>query len=176
MNTSIETRQMQIGDMSTVMGLCRQLGYETDLSSLQDRYLKIISHPEHGLFVATDGSLIIGWLHLRAIFSLEKDSTMEIAAIVVDEKWRGSGTGKMLMKVAEQWAIDQSYQSVILRSRETRTDAHRFYEQLGYRKEKSSFSFSKTLLSAGQNRIQSLGGDDPITNDKMNELNKEAVR
>ena len=142
----LSIRSMSESDLPLVVDLCRQLGYETNLPDLRKRYSRLIAHPEHGLFVACAEEIRpVGWMHLREMYSLERNFVIEVAAIVVDEQCRGRGIGRKLMETAEEWGAERGFPSVILRSRETRLDAHRFYEGLGYLKAKKSYGFIKEL-------------------------------
>ncbi len=143
---AIHIRKMEEGDLPAVKSLSLQLGYGTDLPDLTKRYARLSTHSEHALFVAcpTEGHAV-GWMHVREMYSLERNFVIEVAAIVVDEQRRGQGIGRRLMETAEKWGVERGFPSVILRSRETRLDAHRFYEGLGYQKAKKSFGFIKGL-------------------------------
>ncbi|MPY48456.1 GNAT family N-acetyltransferase [Streptomyces acidicola] len=86
------------------------------------------------LVVAVRESRVVGTLQLTIIPGLSRKgatrSVIEGVRIHADE--RGSGLGTRLI----QWAIDtsrrQDCQLVQLTSDATRTDAHRFYERLGF--------------------------------------------
>ena len=66
-------------------------------------------------------------------------------ALVVDQASRGSGVGKMMMIAAEAWAKDHGFTSVALTSRISRSDAHGFYEAIGYQMMATSHLFRKML-------------------------------
>jgi len=55
----------------------------------------------------------------------------------------GTSVGRLLMQQAEQWAREQGYSEVILRSNVIRARAHKFYESLGYTPIKSQKVFRK---------------------------------
>lgn len=57
---------------------------------------------------------------------------------MVAEAVRGTGAGRKLMKIAEQWAEARGFTSVALSSNIIRAGAHAFYERLGYRIEATS--------------------------------------
>jgi GNAT superfamily N-acetyltransferase len=52
--------------------------------------------------------------------------------MVVDELFRGQGVGRQLIETAEAWLREQGISSVIVTSGSQRTDAHRFYQDLGF--------------------------------------------
>ncbi|MCX5559003.1 GNAT family N-acetyltransferase [Streptomyces sp. NBC_00038] len=86
------------------------------------------------LVVAVRGGRVVGTLQLTVIPGLSRKgatrSVIEGVRVHADE--RGSGLGTRLI----EWAIDESRrqdcQLVQLTSDVTRTDAHRFYERLGF--------------------------------------------
>ena len=101
-------------------------------------YLKALervkSDPNQHLVVAVRDGRVVGTLQLTIIPGLSRKgatrSLIEAVRIHADE--RGSGLGTRLI----EWAIDESRrqncQLVQLTSDATRTDAHRFYERLGF--------------------------------------------
>lgn len=86
------------------------------------------------IFVARCGNVIVGVMagylcdHLSRSFS----PFLVLEALVVDEAQRNRGIGHQLMAYTEQWAAGQSVRYIMLASQQTRKDAHRFYESLGY--------------------------------------------
>ncbi|MGW0826218.1 N-acetyltransferase family protein [Streptomyces sp. NPDC002845] len=90
--------------------------------------------PNQHLVVAVREDRVVGTLQLTIIPGLSRRgatrSIIEGVRIHADE--RGSGLGTRLI----EWAIDESRcqdcQLVQLTSDATRTDAHRFYERLGF--------------------------------------------
>ncbi|WP_338897228.1 GNAT family N-acetyltransferase [Streptomyces sp. TG1A-60] len=101
--------------------------YFTALERLSD-------DPNQHLVVAVREGRVVGTLQLTIIPGLSRRgstrSIVEGVRVHADE--RGSGLGTQLI----QWAIDtsrhQGCQLVQLTSDVTRTDAHRFYERLGF--------------------------------------------
>jgi GNAT superfamily N-acetyltransferase len=63
----------------------------------------------------------------------------------VDEAHRGTGIGKALLKRAETWARDQGHRVLRIRSNVVRTEAHAFYESMGYGHTKTSNVFVKDI-------------------------------
>jgi GNAT superfamily N-acetyltransferase len=63
--------------------------------------------------------------------------------MVVDEALRGGGIGARLVRAAEEALAAQGCHMVEVTSHVRRTEAHRFYERLGY--EKTSVRLAKAL-------------------------------
>lgn len=95
---------------------------------------RLSADPNQHLVVAVREGCIVGALQLTVIPGLSrKGSTRSlIEGVRVHADERGSGLGTQLI----EWAIEESRrqecQLVQLTSDATRTDAHRFYERLGF--------------------------------------------
>ncbi|MGW3291681.1 N-acetyltransferase family protein [Streptomyces sp. NPDC001002] len=95
---------------------------------------RLAADPNQHLVVAVREDRVVGTLQLTVIPGLSRRgatrSIIEGVRIHADE--RGSGLGTQLI----EWAVDESRrrncQLVQLTSDVTRTDAHRFYERLGF--------------------------------------------
>ncbi|MEV2210648.1 GNAT family N-acetyltransferase [Streptomyces sp. NPDC050997] len=105
-----------------------------DLTPYLTALERLSSDPHQHLVVAVREGRVVGTLQLTVIPGLSRRgstrSIIEGVRIHADE--RGSGLGTQLI----EWAIDESRrqdcQLVQLTSDNTRTDAHRFYERLGF--------------------------------------------
>jgi GNAT superfamily N-acetyltransferase len=105
-----------------------------DLTPYLHALKRVSSDPNQHLVVAVRDGRVVGTLQLTIIPGLSRmgatRSIIEAVRIHADE--RGSGLGTQLI----EWAIDESRrhdcQLVQLTSDATRTDAHRFYERLGF--------------------------------------------
>ncbi|MFI8234523.1 GNAT family N-acetyltransferase [Streptomyces sp. NPDC085900] len=95
---------------------------------------RLTSDPNQHLVVAVREHRVVGTLQLTIIPGLSRHGATRsiIEAVRVHADERGSGLGTQLI----EWAIDASRregsQLVQLTSDNTRTDAHRFYERLGF--------------------------------------------
>ena len=66
-----------------------------------------------------------------------------LTALVVDERARGRGVGRALIDAAEGILIERGCVLIEVTSNKRRTDAHAFYERLGYTA--TSFRFAKPI-------------------------------
>ena len=95
---------------------------------------RLASDPNQHLVVAVRENRVAGTLQLTIIPGLSRRGAIRsiIEGVRVHTDERGSGLGTQLI----EWAIDESRrqdcQLVQLTSDNTRTDAHRFYERLGF--------------------------------------------
>lgn len=95
---------------------------------------RLRADPNQHLVVAVREGRIVGTLQLTVIPGLSRRgatrSVIEAVRIHADE--RGSGLGTRLIEWAIAESRRQGCQLVQLTSDRTRTDAHRFYERLGF--------------------------------------------
>ncbi|MED7948090.1 GNAT family N-acetyltransferase [Streptomyces sp. BE303] len=105
-----------------------------DLTPYRAAFARIDADPHQLLVVAERAGRTVGTLQLTVVPGLSrKGSTRTIVeAVRIHADERGSGLGTELI----HWAIDRSRELgaelVQLTSDATRTDAHRFYERLGF--------------------------------------------
>lgn len=105
-----------------------------DLTPYLEALERLASDPNQQLVVAERADRVVGTLQLTVIPGLSRRGATRsvIEAVRIHKDDRGGGLGTVLI----QWAIDESRrqgcQLVQLTSDRTRTDAHRFYERLGF--------------------------------------------
>ncbi|TDD27159.1 GNAT family N-acetyltransferase [Kribbella turkmenica] len=105
-----------------------------DLTPYLRAFESIDTDPNQALVVAERNDKVIGTLQLTIIPGLSRRGSTRglIEAVRVAASARGSGLGTTLI----EWAIEESRARgcalVQLTSDKTRTDAHRFYERLGF--------------------------------------------
>lgn len=136
--------KLKPADAPYLAKLCTELGYPSTPEQCFARVSRLQDRSDQTMLGASEGNEVIGFVHVRLNDSLEVDRQAEIASLVVLEKYRKQGIGKLLMKAAEEWARGKA-ERVVLRSRIQRTEAHAFYQSLGYSIEKTSYTLGKTL-------------------------------
>ncbi|MGH9731055.1 MAG: GNAT family N-acetyltransferase [Candidatus Acidiferrales bacterium] len=126
--------------------MAKQLGYDSTPEEVAARLPGIFADFEHMIFVAEkqDGELA-GYVDVFLFRTVASDVRAEIAGLVVEEKSRSQNIGRMLTASAEAWAREKGCSECGLRSNVIREGAHRFYENLGYRVNKTQKSFRKKL-------------------------------
>jgi len=99
-----------------------------------DAFARIDADPDNDIMVAEMGGHVVGTFQITLIRHLQRGGELvaEIESVVVDEPFRGRKIGEAMMR----WAIDSARtrgcSRVQLTSNRARTDAHRFYERLGF--------------------------------------------
>jgi len=136
---------MTSSDLEAVRTLSLQLGYDITPELLRAQFERVAGASEHYLVVALEGERIVGWMHAFGTQLLYYEPYVEIGALVVDEAARRSGLGTALLRAAEDWGRGHGYAEVRVRSRLSRDEAHRFYVQLGYEKEKAQYTFTRRV-------------------------------
>jgi ribosomal protein S18 acetylase RimI-like enzyme len=143
---TITIRQMRPEDAAAVAALTTQLGYPATEDEIRRRYDLIKDRWDACLLVAQPGGrVVVGWVHVQALYMLEADARAEIFGLVVSDSARGTGVGRRLIEAAEEWALMRGLSVMGLRSNSLRTDAHGFYEHLGYTVIKTQNAFRKRL-------------------------------
>lgn len=116
-----------------------------DLTPYETAFEWLAGDPHQHLVVAVRSGEVVGTLQLTIIPGLSRRGATRsiIEGVRIHAAERGSGLGTELI----EWAIDESRrqncQLVQLTSDATRTDAHRFYERLGF--EASHLGFKMAL-------------------------------
>ncbi|MFF8677335.1 GNAT family N-acetyltransferase [Streptomyces sp. NPDC015140] len=136
----LEIRRTTAADIPAVVAMLADdpLGAQRESPDDLEPYLaaleRLDADPNQHVVVAVRDSRVVGTLQLTIVPGLSRRgatrSIIEGVRIHADE--RGSGLGTQLI----EWAIDESRRQgcrlVQLTSDKTRTDAHRFYERLGF--------------------------------------------
>ncbi len=101
-------------------------------------------YPEAKVLVAEAGGAVVGTFqfHLLPNLSNRARPTAEVESVHVAEAFRGRGIGEAMMT----WAIEEARRlgcrRVQLTSNKARSDAHRFYERLGFVKSHEGMKFN----------------------------------
>lgn len=88
----------------------------------------------HELIVAELHGEVIGTLHLMFLPSLSYQGGLraQVESVRVDTKCQNQGIGSKMMKWAIERARERGAHIVQLTTHQTRTNAHRFYQRLGF--------------------------------------------
>lgn len=106
---------------------------------LPESYVKAFEEIEadknNELIVAETKGEIIGTLQITFTpsISFQGGKRATIESVRVDDKFRGQGIGKQLMIWAIERAREENCLLIQLTTNSERTDAHRFYEDLGFK-------------------------------------------
>ncbi len=141
MNNEILIRPILPEDFEPIALLTYQLGSETTKEIVKEQIKEIILNADHEVFVAIKNKKIVGYIHFFKAIRLTTEPFIEICGLVVDEKERGNGIGKSLVKYIEEL---YSKEFVIrVRCNSKRELAHKFYQILDYKLKKEQKVFEK---------------------------------
>lgn len=136
----LEIRPATTEDVPAIVGMLADdpLGAQRESPDDLTPYLtalnRLTADPDQHLVVAVREGHVVGTLQLTIVPGLSRKGATRsiIEGVRVHATERGSGLGTQLI----EWAIDvsrrENCQLVQLTSDVTRTDAHRFYERLGF--------------------------------------------
>ena len=125
-------REMTADDAKAVNILSKQLGYPLSIEQTLQNIHAILKSKDHTAFVAEYENKIVGWIGASQAIMIEVMPHCEINGLVIDQDHRGMGIGKLLIDKVKQWAKGKNNSKIGLRCNVKRTDAHLFYEHLGF--------------------------------------------
>ncbi len=107
---------------------------DADMRAYQQAFEQIDTDAAHVLVVAEAEDRVVGTMQLSYLPGLARRGALraQIEAVRVHQAYRGRGLGQAMVS----WAIGQARERgcalVQLTTDKSRTDAHRFYERLGF--------------------------------------------
>ena len=136
-------REARPDDAAAIAGLLGQLGYPAAADEVAPRIAALLAAGDRLLVAELDGK-IVGLADLHVSPSLEYDRPAgKLAALVVDERYRGVGVGRALVEAMEAEARARGCAVFFVTTAERRADAHAFYQRIGL--EHTGRRYAKTL-------------------------------
>lgn len=134
-------RELELGDFSDVIGLIKnELGYDGISSEIYDRIMKIYENEDYTTLVAEQDGKVIGFVGMVRGLAFEiSGEYIRIIALAVKREYQNHGVGTRLAEAAEDYAYHIGASSIALTSGLKRSDAHLFYNRIGYTKKGYSF-------------------------------------
>lgn len=136
-------RKLELNDLEEVFELLNEL-YENKIeySIFIEKYKESLKDDKFYGIVAIENNKVVGVLISRIINRLaKKKNILFIDDLIVNEKNRNAGIGKLLIQNAVDYAVSKDCESLELTSLISNTNAHRFYENNGF--EKRQYKFKK---------------------------------
>jgi GNAT superfamily N-acetyltransferase len=142
-NRFMRIREAGIEDVEGIADLFGQLGYAGQGERIAQQLRTLTDSASGRVFVAESGAALaalagVAVVHLMLPLHVEAGWAL-LSALVVDQAHRGAGVGAQLLAAAERFAREKGCTQLELSSSATRTRAHRFYEQNGYREKRLRF-------------------------------------
>ena len=123
-------------ELLSLLELYKQLNPEdkTINQSTAKNIWKIIETQNIKYFIAKEKGKIIASCYICIIPNLTRGgkSIGFIENVITDIEYRGKGIGKNIIKNAIKYAKEQNCYKILLQSGNKRTDAHGFYESIGF--------------------------------------------
>ncbi|AIY41579.1 GCN5-related N-acetyltransferase [Collimonas arenae] len=131
----IEVRHARANDAGKIEALYRQLVPDQDITVSGKRIKQIAGDPRAALLVCD----IDGEVNATALVALCSDVMYNmqpfavVENIVVHDSSRGRGVGEILVKAIERFCESHDCSKIMLLSSTSRSDAHRFFDKMGFR-------------------------------------------
>lgn len=141
---SVDLRRAVLADVPAIVGLLaddelgrsrESDGAAADLAPYVRAFTAIDADPAHLLVVAHDDTGIVGTFQLSFIPGLSRQGSLraQIEGVRVHQRFRSEGLGSAMIRWAIAEAKRRGCALVQLTTDKSRTEAHRFYERLGFR-------------------------------------------
>ncbi|MDT9692007.1 GNAT family N-acetyltransferase [Streptomyces sp. P9(2023)] len=148
--SDLEIRPATVDDLPHIVAMLADdpLGAQRespdDLTPYTAAYERLAQDPNQHVVVAVRGTAVVGTLQLTIIPGLSRRGSTRsiIEGVRIHAEERGSGLGTRLIEWAIEESRRQNCQLLQLTSDATRTDAHRFYERLGFEASHVGFKLS----------------------------------
>ena len=132
---------MTANDARSVNTLSKQLGYPLSIEQTLQNIYAVLESKDHTAFVAEYENKLVGWIGASQAIMIEVMPHCEINGLVIDQDHRGMGIGKLLIDKVKQWAREKNNNKIGLHCNVKRTEAHLFYEHLGFTEIKQQKNF-----------------------------------
>lgn len=132
----MELRHAQADDAETISGLLKALGYVLHAAAVRQQLADVAARADDAVFVAVTGDRVVGCISVHGLPLFHRVERFgRITAFVVAEAERGKGVGSCLLAHAHAWLMSIGCSRFELTSGDHRTEARRFYERHGYRRD-----------------------------------------
>ena len=132
-------------DAEAINALSTQLGYTMSIEQTLANIRSVLGTKGHNAFVAILENKIRGWIGVAEALQIESAPFCEIRGLIVDEKLRGRGIGKLLIEKVKQWSKETGNKTLRLRCNMIRKEAHLFYQHLGFKEIKEQKVFEMKI-------------------------------
>ena len=139
----ISIRAARLEDATALSELLAELGFPTPAAITAER-LDAMARASELVFVAVRDETVLGLVTVHITPVLHRSAPVgRLTALVVYQCARRQGIGQALVEAAEAALASEGCELVEVTSNKQLTDAHAFYERLGY--DATSLRFQKSL-------------------------------
>jgi GNAT superfamily N-acetyltransferase len=140
----IEVRACMPEDAADVSALLRELGYQMSSEVAAEQLRRLNETGLDPTFIAGENGQPLGLIAVHRCHMIQYQTPVaRITALVVDQRVRRRGIGRLLIDHAMRWAQQRDCEFIELTSALNRAEAHAFYRDLGF--EQNSLRFRKSL-------------------------------
>jgi GNAT superfamily N-acetyltransferase len=126
-------RPATLHDAESIAPLLGELDYPAAPEEVARRLTALEAEQGVAAFVAENGGRMVGVATVQRLHVLHSDAGFaQLLLLVVGADVRRRGVGRALVAKAEAWALAHDCTRMLVACGEERTDAHSFYEALGY--------------------------------------------
>lgn len=149
-------RKVNLSDVKDIQKInADSLGYQVSIELAKQQLEKVVRDDSHHYLAGYEDEetgQIIGYIHAEVYDSLYSETLFNILGLAVLEENQRQKIGQQLVESMEKEASLRGIHLIRLNSGANRTNAHLFYESLGYDMSKDQKRFIKDLKnSRGQN-------------------------
>ena len=130
-------REANVQSLEDILSLYRQLFPEeeySDSSAFNATWSEIVNNKNIKCFIAYHDTMPVSTCIITVIPNLTRNQRPYalIENVVTRSEYRGMGFGRAVMEGAVEYAKEKNCYKVMLLSDSSRTEAHKFYEILGF--------------------------------------------
>jgi GNAT superfamily N-acetyltransferase len=130
---TVEFKIAAIEHADAVYKLIHQLEHDLPFDNFLDQFTAKINTADYRIFVAIADDRVLAFAELHVMqFIIEEPKRARLTAFCVDGKYRNKQIGSDFIFFLESQCRELGCVSLELTSNARRTDAHRFYERLGF--------------------------------------------
>lgn len=131
--TEVLVRDADERDAPAIASLCGQLGYPTPAEAVVPRMDRLREGGQARVVVAVLGDDTVGLATTMVRHTINHEAPIgQLTLLVVDERARGQGVGRILVAECESWVQARGCKRFVVTTALRRTEAHAFYERLGF--------------------------------------------
>ena len=145
-DVQVAIRQALITDAPQIATLISGMGYPTRPEEMSGRLRLIGSYSDYITYVAISrvDNEIVGIVGAGLAPYYEKNGLYgRLLVLAVAASYRSRGIGRLLVEEIECWFKTKNVDVIVVNSGSSRTEAHRFYERVGF--QKTGLRFVKEL-------------------------------
>lgn len=142
-------RNISKEDAKDVKKICETvLGHDTTIEILKQRIEELGFNTAYYIkvYVNDTSGAVEGFIQAEKYDLLYGENGWNVISLAVSQEAQHKGIGKQLVLSLEEHALKNRDKFIRLNSRIERTEAHQFYEHIGYQCDKTQKRFIKYLL------------------------------